>query len=173
MREASFIERNKEKWILIENNLRNKINVDPDILASNYIELTNDLAYAQTFYPRSKTKDYLNELSILAHQLLYRDQKSSENQLLRFIQKDIPQAIWIIRKQLLYSLLIFSLAIGIGVISSHYDLDFVRLILGDRYVDMSIKNIEEGNPAGVYGDGSALGSALGITINNVRVAFLA
>jgi len=57
MREASFIERNKEKWILIENNLRNKINVDPDVLASDYIELTNDLAYAQTFYPRSKTKD--------------------------------------------------------------------------------------------------------------------
>jgi len=173
MREASFIERNKEKWISIESNLRNKINIDPDILASNYMELTNDLAYAQTFYPDSKTKDYLNGLSILAHQQLYRDQKSSENQFLRFVQYDIPEAIWAIRRPLLYSLAIFLLAIGIGVISSHFDMNFVRFIMGDRYVDMSISNIEQGNPAGVYGDGSAVGSSLAITINNVRVAFLA
>lgn len=173
MREASFIERNKEKWILIENNLRNKINVDPDVLASDYIELTNDLAYAQTFYPRSKTKDYLNELAILAHQQLYRDQKSSENQFKRFVQQEIPEAIWQLRRPLFYSLLIFCLAIAIGFISAQYDLDFVRLILGDYYVDMSLANIEAGNPAGVYQGGSEAGSALAITINNVRVAFLA
>lgn len=173
MREASFIERNKEKWILIENNLRNKINVEPDVLASNYIELTNDLAYAQTFYPKSKTKDYLNELAILAHQQLYRDQKSSENQFKRFVQQEIPEAIWQLRRPMFYSLLIFCFAIAIGFISAHYDLDFVRLILGDGYVDMSIANIEDGNPAGVYQGGSEVGSALAITINNVRVAFLA
>jgi len=173
MREASFIERNKEKWMSIEGNLKNKIDVGPDVLASNYIELTNDLAYAQTFYPRSKTKDYLNELSILAHQLLYRDQKSSENELVRFFGRDVPEAVWGIRRQLVYSLLVFLLAIGIGLVSSHYDMDFVRLILGDHYVDMSIRNIEKGNPAGIYADGSAFGSSLAITINNVQVAFLA
>lgn len=173
MREASFIDKNKDKWILIESNLRNKINVEPDQLASNYIELTNDLAYAQTFYPRSKTKDYLNELAILAHQQLYRDQKSSENQILRFISHDIAEAVWQIRKPLCYSFLIFCFAIAIGFLSAHYDLDFVRLILGNQYVDMSIKNIESGNPAGVYAGGSEVGSALAITINNVRVAFLA
>ncbi|MFD1771381.1 stage II sporulation protein M [Sphingobacterium suaedae] len=173
MREASFIERNKEKWILIESNLRNKIDVEPDVLASNYMELTNDLAYAQTFYPQSKTKDYLNELAILAHQQLYRDQKSSENQIRRFLAYDIPEAIWHIRRPLCYSLMIFCLAIAIGFLSAQYDLDFVRLILGDYYVDMSIANIESGNPAGVYAGGSEVGSALAITINNVRVAFLA
>jgi len=173
MREASFIERNKEKWMVVERNLKNRVGTDPDVLASNYIELTNDLAYAQTFYPRSKTKDYLNELSILAHQLLYRDQKSSQGQLARFFARDVPEAVWVIRRQLVYSLLIFLLAIGIGIVSSHYDMDFVRLILGNGYVDMSIANIEDGNPAGVYGDGSAIGSSLAITINNVRVAFLA
>ena len=173
MREASFIERNKEKWILIESNLRNKINVDPDVLASEYIELTNDLAYAQTFYPRSKTKDYLNELAILAHQQLYKDQKSSENQFRHFVQQEIPEAIWQIRRPLLYSLLIFCLAIAIGFISAEFDMDFVRLILGDYYVDMSVANIQAGNPAGVYQGGSEIGSALAITINNVRVAFLA
>src|SRR5690606_14602164 len=55
----------------------------------------------------------------------------------------------------------------------HFDMNFVRFIMGDRYVDMSLSNIEQGNPAGEYGDGSAVGSSLAITINNVRVAFLA
>ena len=173
MREASFIDRNKEKWILIESNLRNKINVAPDILASNYIELTNDLAYAQTFYPESKTRVYLNELAILAHQELYRDQKASGNQIGNFLCNEIPKAIWTIRRPLLYSLLIFGFSIVLGFVSAHYDMDFVRLILGDYYVDMSLENIEAGNPAGVYQQGNALGGSLAITINNVRVAFMA
>lgn len=173
MREVSFIEQNKDKWILIESNLRNKVDVTPDVLASNYIELTNDLAYAQTFYVNSKTKDYLNELSILAHQQLYRDQKASSGQIGRFFLEDVPHAVWQIRRPLLYSFLIFLLAIAIGFVSAQYDLDFVRLILGDHYVDMSIANIEKGDPAAVYAGGSEIGSALAITINNVRVAFLA
>ncbi|MGO1243739.1 MAG: stage II sporulation protein M [Sphingobacterium sp.] len=173
MREASFIEQNKEKWILIESNLRNKADIEPDILASNYIELTNDLAYAQTFYPESKTKEYLNELAILAHQVLYRDQRTSVSQIKTFFRYDIPEAIWKIRRSLFYSLIIFSFSLILGFVSAHYDMDFVRLILGDQYVDMSLANIRDGNPAGVYQQGNALGGALAITINNVRVAFMA
>lgn len=173
MREASFIDRNKDKWMVIESNLRDKINIDPDVLASNYMELTNDLAYAQTFYPESKTKKYLNELAILAHQELYRDQKTSINQIGLFFREEIPAAIWQIRKQLLYALFIFCFSIALGFVSAHYDMSFVRLILGDYYVDMSLANIQNGNPAGVYQQGSAFGGSLAITINNVRVAFLA
>ena len=173
MREASFVERNKEKWLSIENNLLHIIDVDPDILASNYIELTNDLAYAQTFYPNSKTKSYLNELSIRAHQLIYKDQKSSSNKLKHFFTHEIFESIWKIRKQLFYSLLIFILANVIGIISAHYEESFLKFIMGSHYVDMTIQNIKEGNPAGVYQDGSNWGGALAITINNVRVAFFA
>lgn len=173
MREASFIDRNKEKWVSIENNLTNKGDVNPDTLASNYIELTNDLAYAQTFYPKSKTKEYLNELSIRAHQLIYRDQKSSNNQITHFFQVEVFEAIWAIRRPLLYSFLIFVFAIIIGFVSAQYDEGFVRLILGDSYVNMTIENIKAGNPAAVYQDGSNWGGALAITINNVKVAFYA
>lgn len=173
MREASFIERNKQKWVSIENNLGNKAQVDPDVLASNYIELTNDLAYAQTFYPKSKTKEYLNELSIRAHQLIYKDQKPSNNKLATFFRYEIFHSIYTIRRPLLFSLLIFLLANAIGFISAHYESSFLELILGKRYVDMTVANIQEGNPAGVYQSGSNWGGALAITVNNVRVAFLA
>ena len=173
MREASFIERNKEKWLSIENNLSIYVDVNPDELASNYIELTNDLAYAQTFYPESRTKDYLNELAILAHQKIYKDQKASENKLKHFFSYEIPYAVWQMRRPLLFSFLIFLLASIIGFLSAHYDENFVRLILGDAYVDQSIDNIRKGDPAAIYASGNNFGSALAITINNVRVAFLA
>lgn len=173
MREASFIERNKEKWLSIENNLTRKFDVDPDTLASNYVELTNDLAYAQTFYPKSKTKEYLNELSIKAHQLIYKDQKASNNKLAHFFTYEVYESIWAIRRPLIYSLLIFLLANLIGFISAHYEDSFLKLILGNNYVNMTIENIKDGNPAGVYQFGSDWGGALAITINNVRVAFLA
>ncbi len=173
MREAAFVERNKEKWSIIEHNLKNKLEIHPDILASNYIELTNDLAYAQTFYPKSNTKEYLNELALFAHQSIYRDQKTNKNQFLHFFQYDVPKAVYEARKPLLYSLLIFLFFTAIGWISSHYDLDFVRLILGNQYVDETLANIKAGDPAAIYKSSDEISSTLGITINNIRVAFLA
>jgi uncharacterized membrane protein SpoIIM required for sporulation len=173
MREASFVQRNKEKWAEVESNLKNKLTITPDALASDYIELTNDLAYAQTFYPDSKTEEYLNELSIYAHQSIYRDRKSTRNQLFDFFKKDVPCAVYEIRRPLFYSLLITLLATLIGWASAHYDTGFVRLILGDFYVDRTIQSIKEGNPAAIYSSGGQLGSFLAITINNVRVAFFA
>lgn len=173
MREASFVERNKEKWSEIETNLKNKSEVNPDDLAEDYLQLTNDLAYAQTFYPKSKTRDYLNELAIYAHQSIYRDQKNSKSQIVQFFNHDIPKAVYEFRRPLLYSLLITILATLIGAVSAHYDADFVRLILGNAYVDQTIQNIKAGNPAGIYGSGSEVGSFLYIVINNIRVAVTA
>lgn len=173
MREAFFIEKNKEKWLRFEENFKNKKLVQPDELANDYIELTNDLAFAQTFYPSSKIKDYLNELAIYAHQAIYKDQKTSDKQFLHFFKFVVPKAVYESRKQILYSFLITLLATAIGWISAHYDEGFVRLILGDFYVEETIENIKNGNPAAIYQGGSATGSFLGITINNVRVAFMA
>ena len=173
MREAHFIDKNKAIWSEIEYNLKNKLNVDPDILANNYIKITNDLAFAQTYYPKSKTKDYLNELALFAHQSIYKDQRTSSNQFVTFFTDEVPSVVYKNRKFLLYSFLIFSLAVLIGVLSSRYDPDFTRLILGDDYVNETLINIKKGDPAAIYKGGSETGSTLAITINNIRVAFYA
>ena len=173
MREAHFIDKNKAKWSEIEYNLKNKLNVHPDILANNYIKITNDLAFAQTYYPKSKTKDYLNELALFAHQSIYKDQRTSSNQFVEFFVNDVPNVVYKNRKFLLYSFLIFSLAVLIGVLSSHLDPDFTRLILGDDYVNKTLVNIKKGDPAAIYKGGSETGSTLVITINNIKVAFYA
>lgn len=173
MREAHFIDKNKAKWSDIEHNLKNKINVHPDILSKNYIEITNDLAFAQTFYPKSKTKEYLNELALFAHQSIYKDQRNSSNQFIQFFKNDVPNVVYKNHKMLLYSFLIFSFAVLIGIISSHYDQDFTSLILGRDYLEETLVNIKNGDPAAIYKSGSQTGSTLAITVNNIKVAFYA
>jgi hypothetical protein len=46
MREAAFVKQNKEKWIGFEKALNNNVTLNPDDLASYYIQLTNDLSFA-------------------------------------------------------------------------------------------------------------------------------
>ena len=50
MKEARFISRNKDKW----KNMENGQQPDAEHLAANFIELSDDLAYARTFYPGSE-----------------------------------------------------------------------------------------------------------------------
>ena len=58
MKEARFISRNKDKW----KNMENGQQLDAEHLAANFIELSDDLAYARTFYPGSEVERYLNQL---------------------------------------------------------------------------------------------------------------
>jgi uncharacterized membrane protein SpoIIM required for sporulation len=173
MREASFVKQNKEKWIGFENALDNNAKINPDDLASYYIQLTNDLSYAQTYYPESKTLLYLNSLASQAHQKIYVTKKESKNKIISFWRDEFPLFFRQYHKTLLYSFLIFMSAVVIGAVSTLNDDSFIRLILGDGYVNMTIENIENGEPMAVYKSGSSMGTFLGITINNIRVAIIA
>jgi len=75
MREAAFVKQNKEKWIAFEKAISNNTHINPNELANGYIQLTNDLAYAQTYYAESKTLLYLNSLASQAHQKIYKNKK--------------------------------------------------------------------------------------------------
>ncbi len=173
MREASFVKQNKEKWLVFENALHNNAKINPNDLASYYIHLTNDLAYAQTYYPESKTLLYLNSLASEAHQKIYITKRESKNKIVSFWKYEFPLFFRSYQKTLLYTFLIFMVAVSIGVVSTLNDDSFVRLILGDAYVNMTIENIEKGEPMAVYKSGSNIGAFIGITINNIRVAIVA
>jgi uncharacterized membrane protein SpoIIM required for sporulation len=167
------VKQNKEKWIGFENALDNNVKINPDDLASYYIQLTNDLSYAQTYYPESKTLLYLNSLASQAHQKIYITKKESKSKIISFWRDEFPFFFYQYQKTLLYTFLIFMTAVIIGVVSTLNDDSFIRLILGDAYVNMTIENIENGEPMAVYKSGSNIGSFLGITINNIRVAIIA
>jgi len=173
MREAAFVKQNKEKWMAFEKAITLSSQLDPDELADGYIHLTNDLAYAQTYYAESKTLLYLNSLASQAHQKIYKNKKEGRNRIVEFWKTEFPLFFRQYHKTLGIAFLIFAVATAIGSLSAIKDDSFVRLILGDGYVNTTLNNIAEGNPTAIYKSGSEIGTFLGITINNIRVAFLA
>lgn len=173
MREAAFVRQNKDKWLRFENLIQNNVRVSPDELSMLYLELTDHLSYARTFYPGSNTLHYLNELSSRAHQKIYKSKKESRNKILQFFVSEFPREFYSHQKQLLIAFLVFSLFIIVGAFSAANESEFVRAIMGDAYVNMTLENIQNEDPMAVYKQTNEMNMFLGITLNNVRVAFLA
>lgn len=169
MREVAFIKQNKEKWLEFELAIFGKAKKNPDELANLYIQLMNDLSYAQTYYPKSKTVVYLNHLASQIYQKIYKTKRTEKNRIIEFFKTEVPLLLYDYKRYLLYAFVLFFFTVAMGVVSARYDQNFVRLILGDEYVNMSLENIKKGNPMAVYGSGSNWGSFIGITMNNLYV----
>lgn len=173
MREAAFAKQNKDKWLKFESVLRNNVSIDPDEMSALYIEVTDHLSYAQTFYPNSNTLNYLNGLSALAHQKIYRTKRESRTRFITFYTNEFPLFFSQYHRQLLFSFVVFTLFSLVGAYSAATDGSFVRLIMGDGYVNMTLTNIEKGDPMAVYKQMGAINMFLGITVNNLKVALMA
>ena len=169
MREVAFIKQNKTKWEQFEAAIMGRTLKGPDEMAHLYIHLVNDLSYSQTYYPKSNTTKYLNFLASQIYQKIYQTKRQEKNRLVYFFKTEVPSLMYQYRYITLFAFILFFIFIGIGVVSAIYDPDFVRLILGDDYVNMTLENIEKGDPIAVYKSGSHWGSFIGITLNNLRV----
>ncbi len=171
MRETQFIEQNKEKWAGFEAIL-NSPDKDPEKLQEVFIQVTDDLSYARTFYPNRSVRVYLNGLAQQIFVSLYQNRKSQRNRFVNFWTDELPQLVYESRRAFLISLLVFLGAFLIGTLSSAMDPEFVQVILGDDYVEMTRANIESGDPMRVYKERDQIGMSLGIAGNNLFVAFL-
>ncbi len=169
MREVAFIRENVEKWERFEALLREG-EADANELADLYVALTDDLAYARTHFPDGEAAAYLNDLTTEVHRTVYRERRADRGRLWRFFANEVPRAVGQAQTELLAALLVFGIAIGIGTLSATYDPGFTRVILGDAYVNMTLDNIEKGDPMAVYKEMQALDMFLGIALNNVWVA---
>jgi uncharacterized membrane protein SpoIIM required for sporulation len=173
MREALFIKKNTPRWQQFESLVAGRSASNPDTLADLFIQLTDDLSYARTNYPDSQTTVYLNNLTAKVHQSIYRNKKEEKGRFVKFWKYELPLLFYSVHKQLLYSFLIFMAAVIIGVVSAAHDNTFVRLILGDGYVNMTLENIEKGDPMAVYKSKGQLDMFFMITLNNIFVSFKA
>jgi len=172
MREVVFVKHSNDRWKKFEQLLLSKDTDNPDEISSLYIQLIDDLSYARTFYPQSPTYKYLNELSGRAHQIIYKNKKEKRNRVIGFWKNELPLIFYKHQKQLLFAFIIFGISALIGAISSAYDDSFVRQIMGDNYVNMTIENIKNGHPLAVYNGGDEGYMFLWIAKNNITVAFV-
>tara|TARA_B110000027_G_scaffold93604_1_gene98870 strand:- start:6646 stop:7602 length:957 start_codon:yes stop_codon:yes gene_type:complete len=173
MREAHFVKKNKEKWKLFEDVLDKKQEINPTTLSDLYIDITDDLSYAKTFYPTSNSVMYLNSLASAAHLKIYKTKKESKHRIVNFYKYEFPLMFSQYHKQLLISFSVFAFFTLVGIFSAANDIDFVRLILGDSYVNMTLENIEKGDPMAVYKKANQLSMSAFITFKNIRVAVIA
>jgi uncharacterized membrane protein SpoIIM required for sporulation len=173
MQEVTFLKKNAQTWKRVESLLETNIDLSPDELTDLYIRLTDDLAYSRTFFPNSKTTVYLNTLTTRIHQKIYRNKGEQTRRFKQFWFHELPQIVFKHRSKLKTSLIIFTVALAIGVISAANDNTFVRLILGDSYVNMTLENIKNNDPMAVYKKMNEIDMFFGITFNNIRVSFFA
>ncbi len=138
-------------------------------IASQYIQLNNGLSYAQTYYPKSKVITYLNQLAAKAFQKIYKTKREDTNRIVEFWKTEVPLIVYEYRKYIYLAFAISTLFTAIGAISAANDGEFVRSILGDQYVDMTLENIENGNPVAVYKSGSNWGSFIAVFYPNLTL----
>jgi len=171
MKEAVFVRQNRGKWKQYEDCLKNIEQQSPDALADIFIDITNDLSFAQSQYPNSHIYLYLNSLSIRLHQFINRKKKEKLSRIVVYWKQEVPLVMYQARKELLYSFLIFAVSVLIGIFSTAHDEDFPRLVLGDEYVNRTKQNIENGDPMAIYKDNHSGAMFFGITVNNIWVSF--
>lgn len=172
MRETQFIKQNQEKWSEFEQTLQGEAK-DADRLRNLLVQITDDLSYSRTFYPNRSVRVYLNSLAQKVYLQLYRNRRTPLGKLLTFWTDELPQEVYRARGAFRLAFFLFALCFGIGVLSCAMDPEFAEVVLGDAYVEMTRANIESGDPMAVYKERGAFGMFLGITFNNLYVAFLA
>jgi uncharacterized membrane protein SpoIIM required for sporulation len=171
LREPVFLRQNRQKWQEFEQVLKSSSKADPDTIADLFVQITDDLSYAQTFYPQSKSRKYLNQLAVRVFLALYRTRRQSPRSFIRYWVHDLPLALHDLRWPLLACTLLFALFAFVGYFSSANDPSITRSVLGSDYVDQTIRNIEKGDPTAIYKDSKSFEMFVRIAFNNLLVMF--
>ena len=171
MKETRFIDQNKEKWQRFEK-LYSGGSGETEELSDLYMDLTDDLSYAQTFYKRRTVRVYLNQLAQMVYMGVHKQRGESLRKFITVWKTSLPLEIYRSRNSMLLALIAFLVYCLVGVITTHFNPDFPRIVLGDDYVNITIGNIKSGNPLAVYESPDQTSMFIMITTNNLKVAFL-
>jgi len=171
MRESHFVEQNKEKWLEIEQKLKEK-SLKPQDLRKYMYYVADDLSYSRTFYKNRSVRVYLNSLSKRVYAVIYKNRKNLLSELKVFFSEKIPSILYEARTELLIVFCTLLLAMLIGYGSADAESEYSKKILSVGYVDMSLNNIESGNPMGVYSEMEPLSMFYMIFWNNLKVTLL-
>jgi uncharacterized membrane protein SpoIIM required for sporulation len=170
MKETRFITQNKEKWRESETLLESEAK-DPEKLSNLFTQVIDDLSYSRTYYPNRSVRVYLNKIARQYFSIIYSHRGDRKRGFSQFWLDELPQIVIHCKKELIISLVVFLGAMAIGIFSAVNDPDFTSTILGDSYVAMTKENIEKGDPMAVYKKTHEIEMFLGITVNNLMVAF--
>lgn len=171
MREKRFVEQNQKNWARFEQDSQAKSEVNPEEFSDLFSQITEDLSYSRTHYPKRSIRVYLNSIAQNIYLRLNRKRGNMTRKFGWFWINDLPLALYESKNELNVSLIFFLFSMAIGVLSTIHDPDFAQVILGPEYIEMTEENIAKGDPMGVYKSGDEFGMFFRITLNNIFVAF--
>jgi uncharacterized membrane protein SpoIIM required for sporulation len=175
MKETSFIAQNKEKWKRFEEIQTSEIE-NPEVLSELYMDLNDDLSYAQTFYHKRTVRVYLNRLAQLIFTGMHKQKKEPLKAFIHAWRYSVPLEIYRARKIIIFAFLLFTVFSALGVVLTKLNPDFPSQVLSPGYVEQTNENIKNGNPLAIYEQGQESSTPIGmfirITTNNLKVAFL-
>lgn len=150
---------------------------DPDEMADRFITLVDDLAYAKTFYPKSKVTRWINGIAAGIYQSIYQNKKEKYSRVGQFWKYELPLLFRQYHRTFLFTVCLFLAFVIIGVLSSVNDPDFAADFFDHSvqrgYYDQTIERIQKGDPFGVYKDDNPFSMFVRIAFNNIGVAFKA
>lgn len=174
MKESKFISKNIDKWKSLSEDISDKsLSKKPEKMSSDFLQLNDDFSFAKTYYPSRTIRGILNDFT--AHlNLKFQQNRFRRKGIKYFFDTQLPYRLYMGRKPLQLSLFVFLLCMIIGALSASQEpnLEFVRQILGDGYVDMTLENIKKGDPMYVYKDFDPFTMQVYITFNNLYVALI-
>ncbi|MBK8623317.1 MAG: stage II sporulation protein M [Saprospiraceae bacterium] len=173
MTESEFIKQNIEDWRKFEASLQST-NIDADELGRLYSKISGDLSYAQTHYPRRGIRRYLNQLlGNIFSKMSVAPKRDFIKTIAEFYTITVAGIIVHYRQSFYLSLVIFVLSVSVGIYSTLTYENFPLSILGPEYMATTETNIQNNDPMAIYKSQSSSFMFLAITLNNIKVAFLA
>lgn len=139
-------------------------------LAKEYRAVECKIASARTNKEDSLTIDYLERLLTSIHLAMFRHRHHTLLDTFVFIFKSVPKAVYSARYAIGASGLIVVAAYAIGIYSQTADPEFFRTVFGDYYAEVTIRNIEEGSPMGIYAQEAEWVMFFSIFFNNLFVS---
>lgn len=161
MREKQFIKQNIAEWKKLWQEANYPL----------FKKVSEHVSFARTFFPNRKVSVYLNHLLVFVwlKKIGLSSRKRKEHS---FWLYELPLLMHEHRVPLRISLIIFVVAMLVGIVSSSGEGSFMAAILGADYVEMTFENIRSGDPLRIYKQKNQLGMAAGITANNLLVSLL-
>lgn len=171
MRESKFVEQNLEKWQQFETDLSSN-KAESQHLRQQFIQVTDDLSYARTYYKNRSVRIYLNNLAQNIHKRIVKNKGNFLASLKQFFLFEVPKISYLSRKELLFSFVVLLLSVLIGLFSSWQSKDFAVSILGEGYINTTLENIKKGDPFGIYKSQNMFSMFFDIAHNNLRVSLI-
>ena len=145
MKESRFIKNNVKRWQELSKDIQaNTLKDKPGKMSEDFLQIGEDYSFSKTYYKSRSIKGVLNNFAAYLN-LQFLNKKFKRKGLIYFFGTLLPYRLYNARKPLQISLITFLLFMVIGALSAEQEenLSFIRQILGDNYVDMTLENIKK------------------------------